>query len=190
MTPRMHLLSLLGLGAGLAADAVAVSLAATLSGHRPRGREMVRAALVFGLFQGTMPLLGLNLGQLLGDAYQRWGAYLAFVILLALGLKTLWEGRGHVDEQGSGTHLTGLPLLSTALATSLDALAAGPTLPYFGLPSLLAAATIGMTTTGLTLVAMVAARHLRRGSDRAFRLAGGTLLIALGLKILLEHPSR
>jgi putative Mn2+ efflux pump MntP len=179
------LITLLLLAVALATDAFAVSVcqgAAT----QPRVGGAARLAVAFGLAQAVMPLLGWGLGRLFAGEIEAIDHWLAFLLLLALGAKMIREGLTR-DEDCPPDPLAGRALLAAALATSIDAAAAGITLETLGVPVGLACAAIGMVTAALCFVgALFGARIGIRFGDRA-EVGGGIVLIALGISILFDH---
>ena len=167
----------------LAMDAFAVALTQGAR-FRPGLGGAFAIALAFGVFQGVMPLIGWGIGAVAFDYIEAIDHWIAFGLLTFLGLRMLG---GHVGEEEASHALTGKALLVAGVATSIDALAAGITLPTLDIEPLTAAALIG----GVTFVMSAAGVKLGRiAGDRwgewAER-AGGVILIALGCKILAEH---
>ncbi|MFN3990482.1 MAG: manganese efflux pump MntP family protein [Erythrobacter sp.] len=171
------------LGLALAMDAFAVALTQGAR-FRPRIGSALAVALTFGVFQALMPLLGWGIGAV-GFAYlQAVDHWIAFGLLAFLGARML---RGHGDEEAEAHALNGRALLVAGVATSIDALGAGITLPALDVAPLFAVAVIG----GITFVLSLAGVALGRRAGDAFgpwaERAGGVILIALGCKILAEH---
>lgn len=177
--------SLLALSVGLAMDAFAVSVAQGASGRTDAGGAL-RIGATFGVAQGLMPLIGWALGTAFADAIRNVDHWVAFVLLGLLGAKMLREGL-HGDDATPAPALIGWALLGAAVATSVDAAAAGITLPMMGAPIAVACAVIGMVTAGLcfTGVMIGAASGARLG--KIAEIIGGGLLIAIGAKILVDH---
>jgi putative Mn2+ efflux pump MntP len=179
------LITLLLLALALATDAFAVSVcqgAAT----RPGVGHAARLAVAFGLAQAIMPLLGWALGRLFAGEIEAIDHWLAFALLVVLGVKMIHEGRTR-DEDCPPDPLAGRALLAAALATSIDAAAAGITLDTLGVPVALACAAIGVVTALLCFVgALFGARIGIRFGDQA-EIGGGLVLIALGVSILVKH---
>ena len=146
---------------------------------------MVVTGLYFGGFQALMPLAGYLLGSRFQSMIQRVDHWIAFVLLALIGANMVRESQGeaeHLDD--SFTPGTMLPL---AVATSIDALAVGVTFAFLNVRIIPAAALIGVTTfalsaIGVRLGSVFGARYPARAE-----LAGGIVLILMGVKILLEH---
>ncbi len=179
------------LASGLAMDAAAVSAARGLATPTIRFRHVVRVSLFFGGFQAIMPLLGWFLGRRLGPLVEAWDHWIAFGLLSGIGAKMLWEARSGPDtggnEQPDPYALRVMLLL--ALATSIDAFAAGVMLPMLDAPLALSMLTIGLTTAGFSVIALFAGRHFGSLLGKRLDAVGGFVLIGLGVKILIEHLS-
>lgn len=175
----------LGLAIALAMDAFAVALTQGAK-YRPSAAESLKIACFFGAAQGIMPLIGWGLGAAAFVYIAAIDHWVAFALLGFLGARMIVTG-GHHDAAGP---LTGMTLLAASIATSIDALAAGITLPMMGIPplpvvGLIAAVTLVLSAAGLAIG--------RIGGDRFGRpaeIAGGVILIALGFKILLDHTGQ
>lgn len=186
----MNFRSILLLAVGLAMDATAVAGARGLAARRLRARDVALVALLFGGFQALMPLLGYFVGRRVGPALARWDHWIIFALLGGLGAKMLWEARtaGEADGAPAGDDVFDLRvLLALAVATSLDALAVGVTLPMLRAPLALSVATIGVTTAVLSALGLYAGRRFGAALGRRLDAFGGLVLIALGCKILAEH---
>ena len=184
--------AILLLAIGLSMDAAAVSAARGLSLRRIRLRHVVRVAVFFGGFQALMPLAGWLIGAGIGPLVEAWDHWIAFALLAAIGAKMLWEATGEegTEDMPHGRDLFGFRImLLLAIATSIDALAVGITLPMLEAPLALSIATIGVTTAGLSVAGLYAGRHFGSVLGRRLEALGGFVLIGLGAKILLEHLS-
>ncbi|KPF64684.1 manganese efflux pump MntP family protein [Porphyrobacter sp. AAP60] len=171
------------LALALAMDAFAVALTQGAR-FRPGLDGAFAIALTFGVFQGIMPLIGWGIGAIAFDYIEAIDHWIAFGLLTFLGVRMLI---GHVGEDEAARALTGKALLVAGVATSVDALAAGITLPTLEVAGLTAAALIGIVTFVLSAAGVKLGRVAGdRYGDWAER-AGGVILIALGCKILAEH---
>jgi manganese efflux pump family protein len=173
-------------------DATAVAATRGLAVARVRARHVVLVALFFGGFQAFMPLLGWLVGARLGAFARDWDHWIAFALLAGLGLKMLREARASKPEDGTaegGDPFDLRVMLVLAIATSIDALAAGITLPIMGAPLALSLATIGVTTAVLSSGGLYAGRRFGAMMGGRLDALGGVVLIALGVKILVEHLS-
>jgi putative Mn2+ efflux pump MntP len=181
--------ALLLLALGLAMDATAVSAARGLAVSSIRIRHVLSVALFFGGFQALMPLIGWLIGSRIGPLVRAWDHWVALVLLAFIGGKMLWEGVTKPPESPNRDEdLFGLRvMLVLAVATSIDALAVGITLPMLDAPLVLSVATIGITTAVLSAIGLFAGRRFGAVLGKRLDIAGGLVLIGLGIKIVIEH---
>jgi putative Mn2+ efflux pump MntP len=183
--------SILVLALALAMDATAVAAARAAALPHLRMRDVALVALVFGGLQAAMPLIGAFAGARAGPYVAAWDHWIAFALLAAIGAKMLWEARGARDAADARAQADATLGVATVLllgvATSIDALAAGITLPLMGAPLAVSIATIGVVTATLSAAGMILGRRVGRLFGRRLELLGGVALIGLGVKILLEH---
>ena len=170
------------LAGALAVDAAAANaVLATRAGVGWR----VLSSLLFGAFQAGMSGVGAVAGDWLVAHAAAWDHWVAFVLLAGLGGRMMWPGD---DDAPPGVGLW--PVLVLAVATSIDALAAGVTLPLFSLPTWAMLAVIGGVTVAASAVAAWAGRAAGASVGPAAERVGGLVLIAIGLRILVEHLIR
>ena len=182
--------TLLILALALAMDATAVAAAYGLAATEVRLRHVLLVGACFGGAQAVMPLLGWAVGHWVGPMVSRWDHWLAFALLAGIGAKMLWEARSHTGGERApapGPSYRLRPLLLLSLATSIDAFAAGLTLPLLGAPLAVSVLTIGVTTALLSGAALAVGRRLGARFGRRLDALGGIVLIALGVKILVQH---
>jgi manganese efflux pump family protein len=172
------------LAVALALDATAVAAARGVGGATRR--EIVALATAFGAFQAGMAALGLVLGRTAADAIAAWDHWLAFGLLAAIGGKVIVDAARGDDAPPAGP-LAVRTALVLSIATSIDALAAGVTLPVIGAPAPVALAAIGVASFALALAGGLAGARLGRRGGRALAIAGGVALIAIGVKTLVDH---
>lgn len=167
----------------LAMDAFAVALTQGAR-FRPGWAGTFVIALTFGGFQAAMPLIGWGIGYAAFTYIEAVDHWIAFALLTFLGVRMLG---GRVGEEEASHALTGRALLVAGVATSIDALAAGITLPTLSIAPLTSVALIGIVTAIMSAVGVALGRIAGdRWGEWAER-AGGVILIALGCKILAEH---
>lgn len=175
-------------------DATAVAATRGMAARTLRLRHVLAVSLLFGGFQALMPCIGWLVGARIGPLIQAWDHWIAFLLLGAIGGKMLWEARPEHDAEGKpvlsvdGSFRIQL-LLVLALATSIDALAVGFTLPMLNAPFASSLVTIGVTTAVLSALGVLAGRRFGSALGRRLDAFGGVVLIGLGLKILIEHLS-
>jgi putative Mn2+ efflux pump MntP len=177
------------LAVALAMDAAAVAGSQGIAARKLRVRDVVFMAVLFGFFQAMMPWLGWWLGEQLGPVVADWSPWIAFVLLVGIGGKMLWETRqtAKKDDRAKGTPLAIRTLLWLALATSIDAFAVGVMLPILGAPLVETLVTIGVVTAVLSATSAVVGNRLGRVVGARMEWLGGIILILLGIKILATH---
>jgi putative Mn2+ efflux pump MntP len=171
------------LALALAMDAFAVALTQGAR-FRPAFAGSLAIALTFGLFQGVMPLAGWGIGAIALAYVAAVDHWIAFALLTFLGARMLG---GHVGEEEAAHALTGKALLVAGVATSIDALAAGITLPTLAVEPFTAAALIGAVTLAMSGAGVILGRIAGDRFGTWAERAGGVILIGLGCKILAEH---
>lgn len=178
-------LALAALAIALAMDAFAVAL---VQGAASRSRigDAVRIGAVFGLAQGLMPLLGWLLGLAFMAVLAGIDHWVALVLLGMLGIRMIREGLNGIDP-ADRKPLLGWRLLTAAVATSIDAFAAGITLPALSVPVGLACITIGLVTALLCAGGVLLGGAAGARTGKAADIFGGLVLIGLGIKIFVEH---
>lgn len=183
----VELLSVLLLSVSLAADAMAAAVCCGLDSRGRTFRPAVMTGVFFGFFQMLMPVLGWSIGRVGGRLIQGAEPAVAGLILLLLGVKMLLDARtGRLPESGPKPVRE---MLLLAVATSMDALAAGAALPAavgaFSLGQmLLTAACIGSVTFLMSAAGFAFGRQAGRFRPRYAMLLGGLLLILIGIKTL------
>lgn len=181
----MGFVELLLIAVGLSMDAFAVSVCKGLSVKKITARHMLLAGLYFGGFQFLMPVLGYLLGASFQTLIESADHWIAFFLLVIIGASMIRESFGKSEELNDDFGVKTMLLL--AVATSIDALAVGVTFAFLQVSILPAAALIGVTTflfsgAGIYIGSIFGARF-----KSVAELAGGVILILIGLKILLEH---
>ena len=182
----MDIITLFSLAVGLAMDAFAVSICKGLAQEKLSVKHMVTAGLWFGGFQALMPTLGYFLGSQFRDKITAVDHWIAFVLLGFIGVNMIRESldKEEVCPEGNMGPKAMFPL---AIATSIDALAVGITFAFLKVNIVLAAGMIGVITfitsaIGVKVGNIFGARYKSRAE-----LAGGIILVILGVRILLEH---
>jgi len=194
----MGFVELLVLAVGLSMDAFAVSVCKGLAVKRVTGRQAAWVGLWFGGFQMLMPLLGFLLANSFAQAIAAFDHWIAFGLLLVIGSNMIREATSPGEEEVSGD-LSPKSMLLLAIATSIDALAAGISLvavvrlPLFENGSLnlssiwVAIALIGLVTFTLSAAGVRVGNRFGAKYEKKSEILGGVILILLGVKILLEH---
>ncbi len=178
--------TLLILAIALAMDSVAVSIAI---GAKYRDLLLSRTlfvAGVFGFFQGAMPLTGYLIGISFAQYVQAFDHWIAFALLVGLGLKMLYEAyKNEFDEEV--TDLSNKTLITLGIATSIDAMAIGVTFAFMQTNILAASSLIALVTFVLCIAAVYVGKRVGSLLESKAEMLGGLILIALGCKILAEH---
>ena len=180
----LSFLELLLIAVGLSMDAFAVSICKGLSLKRLKVRHAALVGLYFGGFQALMPMIGWALGYRFERVIASVDHWVAFFLLAVIGVGMIRESR---ESEELNDDLSFRTMVILAVATSIDALAVGVTFAFLQVSVLPASALIGVTTFLLSAlgiwVGSVFGARFKSGSE----LAGGVILILIGLKILLEH---
>lgn len=175
---------------GLSMDAFAVSICKGLCMKRLNVRQALVIALFFGGFQAGMPLIGWLLGTQFEQFITPVDHWIAFLLLAFIGGKMLWDAF-HEDDEGVACAVDGKldlrELVMMAIATSIDALAVGITFAFLGVDIVSSVALIGITTFVLAFVGVAVGFRFGARYEKPATIAGGIVLILIGLKILLEH---
>ena len=185
----MRFIELLLLAVGLSMDAFAVSVCKGLSMKKATLRAGLTCGIWFGGFQALVPLIGFFLGSLFADAIQAFDHWVACVLLAVIGINMLWEAFEKKQEECCGNADMGVKtMFLMAVATSIDALAVGISLAMAGNVNIMAAVLlIGCTTCLLSALGVKIGNVFGSRYEKRAEIAGGIILILLGLKILLEH---
>lgn len=181
----MSIIELLLIAVGLSMDAFAVSICKGLSVKKLELRHALLVGLYFGGFQFLMPLTGWLLGfrfEELIDSIDHW---IAFILLGLIGANMIKEAFGKTEELSDDFGFK--TMLMLAVATSIDALAVGISFAFLSVDILPAAALIGATTFALSAAGVYIGRSFGLRYKAKAEIAGGAILILIGVKILLEH---
>lgn len=182
----MGLLELFILAVGLSMDAFAVSVCKGLAMPKITLKKTLIVGLWFGGFQALMPAIGYFLGVQFRDKITAIDHWIAFILLGLIGANMIKEAcSGDCEEENDSLDIKTMFLL--AVATSIDALAVGITFAFLNVRLLSAVSFIGVTTFALSAMGVKIGNVFGTRYKAKAELAGGVILILLGLKILLEH---
>ncbi|MDR1210625.1 MAG: manganese efflux pump MntP family protein [Spirochaetaceae bacterium] len=179
------MVSLVLIALSLALDAFAVSVCAGITVKKRRLFHAVRASFFFALFQFIMPLAGWYLGGAFHAYIENFDHWIAFGLLAVIGCKMLKESGGAKKEKDDIQDMR--ILLTLALATSIDALAIGLSFNLLGKPIWGSAAFIGAVTFAVCLAGFEFGKRIGSLFKTGAQIAGGLILMGLGVKILMEH---
>jgi|LSQX01.2.fsa_nt_gb putative Mn2+ efflux pump MntP len=191
----MGFLTLLLIAVGLSMDAFAVSVSSGMALCFTKMRQNLRIAGSFGLFQGIMPLLGYAVANTFSDKFEAIDHWIAFGLLGFVGGKMLWEALRGGEDIPSGDLSSWRSVMLMSVATSIDALAVGASfavMPHEGILALragylLCAAIIAVVTFVLCFGGVILGCRFGNLFGNKAEIAGGVVLIGIGIKILLEH---
>ncbi|MBN1568956.1 MAG: manganese efflux pump [Acidobacteria bacterium] len=185
----MDLLSVTAIAVALAMDAFAVAIVAGLTVRPLTGRHVFRLAFHFGLFQFLMPLIGWAAGAAVQRHLADYDHWIALGLLSFIGGKMIWGSiRGKEHEQNAANDPTsGWQLVVLSIATSIDALAVGLSLGLIGSAIFRTALIIGFVAAFFTALGMVLGRKIGSIWGKRVEIAGGIILIAIGVKIAIDH---
>lgn len=181
------------LAVGLSMDACAVSICKGLSMRKATWKAQVICGGWFGGFQALMPLAGFFLGTLFADTIEAFDHWVAFGLLAIIGINMLREAFSAEDgckdcQNPENADLSPKTMLVMAVATSIDALAVGISLAMTGNVNIwVAVVLIGVVTFTLSALGVKIGNLFGSRFEKKAQIAGGVILVVLGLKILLEH---
>ncbi|XVB28843.1 manganese efflux pump MntP [Citrobacter koseri] len=185
----MNLSATILLAFGMSMDAFAASIGKGATLHKPKFSEAVRTGLIFGAIETLTPLVGWGLGMLASQFILEWNHWIAFILLVFLGGRMIVEGfRGDSDEACEAPHRHGFWLLvTTAIATSLDAMAVGVGLAFLQVNIIATALAIGCATLIMSTLGIMVGRFIGPLLGKRAEILGGIVLIGIGSEILWSH---
>ena len=186
----MGLFDIFMIGVGLSMDAFAASICKGLNMRRLNIKNMLIIGLFFGGFQALMPAVGWLLGKQFESYITSVDHWVAFALLVFIGGKMIYDvfTKKNEDECGEKTNRLDMKeVLTLAVATSIDALAVGISFAFLQVDILKAVSVIGVTTFVLSVIGVAVGNVFGSKYEKKATLAGGIILILIGLKILLEH---
>ena len=185
----MNLSATILLAFGMSMDAFAASIGKGATLHKPKFSEAVRTGLIFGAIETLTPLVGWGLGMLASQFVLEWNHWIAFILLVFLGGRMIIEGfRGDSDEACEAPRRHGFWLLvTTAFATSLDAMAVGVGLAFLQVSIVTTALAIGCATFIMSTLGMMVGRFIGPLLGKRAEILGGIVLIGIGSEILWSH---
>jgi putative Mn2+ efflux pump MntP len=175
------------IGIGLAMDCFAVSLSAGAAYPADHLRIALAYALSFGAFQAGMCLFGWVLGVGFASFIAAYDHWIAFFLLLIIGVKMIREGLEEGPPQPGRQALAALTVLSLAVATSIDALAVGISFAVLAISPYLPAVIIGLVSLCFSIAGVMFGKQLSRIVGSRVDILGGVILILIGLRVLVEH---
>ena len=181
----MGIISILLIAVGLAMDSLAVSISGGIVMRPFCMRQSLRLALTMGIFQGGMTLLGWLMGVSFSSYITTFDHWIVFILLGFLGGKMIYESFG--EEETTISSFSTKTLLTLGVATSIDALAVGVSMAFLKTSIYFPAFIIGFVTFALSLIGVISGYRFGKIKGINVELFGGIILIAIGVKILIEH---
>ena len=182
----MDITSIFFLAVGLAMDAFSVSITRGML-LKCNFKYAFTIALFFGGFQALMPVLGWLAGEQLAVIVSQWAPWIAFLLLLLIGGKMIYEGIFKDEDEKLCQIFSIKDILILSVATSIDAFAVGVTFAFLNTNILLPVIIIGLVTFGLSFLGVYIGKKVGHLFEGKIEILGGIILIGIGFKILLDH---
>lgn len=187
----MKIYELFLIAIGLSMDAFAVSICKGLNMKKINYKDAFIISLFFGLFQAIMPIIGYAIGLRFEKYIKSFDHWIAFILLFIIGFNMIREALKEEDDElgtkGTTKSIQLKELSILAIATSIDALAVGISFAFLGVSILKSASLIGIVTFILSFIGVIMGNKFGAKYKEKAAIAGGLVLILIGLKILLEH---
>lgn len=183
----MNLFELFLLAIGLSMDAFAVSVCIGLTLKKIDIKNFIIVGLYFGGFQIGMPLIGYAITTLFAEKIIAYDHWIAFGLLCFLGVKTIVEGLKKEEQSKIEVSLNPKKMIPLAVATSIDALAVGISFAFLDVDIIPAVLFIGITTFLISMAGVKIGNIFGTKFKSKAEIAGGVILILIGVKILFEH---
>jgi manganese efflux pump family protein len=183
----MNLVTIFILAVGLGVDAFSVAIGIGAANDKKSWIPTLRLSAAFGVFQFVMPIIGWLAGLTVVEIIASFDHWIAFALLALVGGKMIHEGFEKESDEEKADQTRGWPLLLLSIATSIDALAVGFSFSVLKNPILFPAVIIGIVCFVMTAVGMIFGKVLAKIFGRKVEILGGIVLIAIGIKILIDH---
>lgn len=185
----MNFFIVLALALALAMDAFAVSMGLSLSLSKMTRSQTFRLSFHFGFFQFMMPIIGWMAGRSLLDFIKAFDHWVAFGLLLVIGGKMIYEsfGREEKRKMRRSDPTRGFSLMMLSVATSMDALAVGLSLAALHAAIIYPAVIVGLVAFSMSVIGVRIGPLVGIIVGKRAELAGGMILVIIGVKILSEH---
>lgn len=186
---QMNFAATTALALAMSTDAFAVAVGKGAALQRPQLREALRTGAIFGVIEGLTPVIGWAAGTIAARYVAAWDHWIAFVLLLVLGVRMIREGLSNAvgaEEEKPSSHSFWL-LAITGFATSIDAMAVGVGLAFVGVNIAVTAAAIGFATFCMVTLGVMVGRAVGAVVGKRAELIGGVVLVAIGCLILYQH---
>ena len=184
----MNPTALLLLALAMSTDAFAAAIGKGASLKNPRFTEALRMGLIFGTIEAITPLIGWLIGKSASSYVEAWDHWIAFSLLVALGLHMIYEGlKPGTEAEGKPSRQSFLKVSLTAIGTSIDAMAVGVGLAFINVNIWLAAGLIGLATTIMVTLGVMLGRTMGSVLGHRAEIFGGLTLLGVGVWILWSH---
>jgi len=183
----MSLITIFIIAVGLGVDAFSVAIGIGATNDKKSWAPVLRLAAAFGIFQFVMPIAGWLAGLTVVEIIASFDHWIAFTLLALVGGKMIWEGFEKESDEERDDQTRGWPLLVLSIATSIDALAVGFSFSVLKNPIFLPAVIIGLVCFIMTIIGMIFGKVLAKIFGKKVEIFGGLVLIAIGIKILIDH---
>jgi putative Mn2+ efflux pump MntP len=183
----MDYLTIFAIAAGLCFDTFAVSLSFGVVQFRVLFRQAVRLALVLAIFQGGLTVAGFFLGSIVSEALKAIDHWIALGLLSVLGIKMIIEGLRTQEKKEVMDYSKPLVIFTIALGTSIDAFAVGVSFALLDVKIWSAGIIIGTVTFLASMIAIRIGKSAGEKLGQRVEIVGGLILVAIGIKIFLEH---
>ena len=181
----MSLFSIMLLAVALAMDAFSVAVTDGMLVRNIRLKDSLKIGLFFGAFQFLMPCIGNFISSFAASYIERFDHWIAFILLAFLGIRMIIEA--NEEKEIPENPLKTSTLFLMAIATSIDALAAGVTLAAINAPIIFSSLIIGITAFLFSFVGTIIGKRFGDFLGNKAEIAGGIVLILIGVKTLIEH---
>jgi len=185
----MDIVTILFIAFGLAMDAFAVSIVNGITIKHQRMNNAIKLGLSFGSFQAFMPFIGWLAGLSLRDFISGVDHWIAFGLLSFIGCKMIYESKKIETSEKQAHSLSVFVLFMLSFATSIDALAVGVSFAFLKISIATPIIVIGVVTFLLSFLGVFIGNKVGHFFENKIEIVGGLILIAIGIKILIEHLS-
>lgn len=186
----MDFWNILIISIGLAMDSCTMAICLGISSKKIKIKNIISIGIIFGFFQAIMPLIGYLFGSTFAHLIEKINHWLALFILSFIGINMIKESQKTEDVHNFSI-LTLKEICILGIATSIDALAVGVTFAFLNINIILASITIFITTCCISIIGAKAGnfitQKIKNINEKSMNMIGGTILILMGIKILIEH---
>ncbi|MDZ7738210.1 MAG: manganese efflux pump MntP family protein [Bacteroidales bacterium] len=183
----MEFLTVLIIAVGLSFDSFAVSLGCGAAESEISFKRALKVAVILALFQGLFPVVGFYMGYFILDYVEHLDHWIAFGLLSFLGVRMILEGAKNGIDGEKKDLLNNATIVTMGISTSIDAMAVGISFAFLFDQIWFEALVIGVITFIASMIAIKIGKYAGPRLGSRVEISGGILLIAIGLKILLEH---